>query len=225
MSQEEASLAYSPIRQETTAPSAEELWRISEDLNAVKLASFTSQFFPRTRLELLAPRLLRDFGVATITTLLLTAGYLNAHDFPINPWSTTFNAMDIRVENTVQGYGKLQINKTVENVPVLVSGKHYPKALGTHAHSVISIKLTREGRFFDGACGYPDSVWSASIKCSIEGDGRVIWTSGVLDHTKRLEAFRLELSGFNDFKLVVQSQKPGIDAAHAVWVDLKVTNE
>ena len=208
-----------------TLPSSLDLWRLTEELEAIFLRLRIGQ-----RRWLLftfahARRLLRDLGVALVTTLSIVTAYLYYNDLPINIWSDSFRVMDVEVKQVVQGFGKLQINETVERKPIMVGRDYFSKGLGTHADSDISIKLSRKGRYFSGACGYPDAVESATIKCSIESDGGLIWESDALDKDRRLAYFKLELLGLDEFRLLVKSQNSDINAAHAVWVDLKVGNE
>ena len=208
-----------------TLPSSLDLWRLTEELEAICLRLRLGQRGLLLFTFHLAPKLLRDLGVALVTTLVIGTAYLYYNDLPINIWSDSFRVMDVEVKQVVQGFGKLQINETVERKPIMIGRDYFSKGLGTHADSDISIKLSRDGRYFSGACGYPDAVESATIKCSIEGAGRLIWESDALDKDRRLAHFKLELSGLDEFRLLVKSQNSDVNAAHAVWVDLKVSDE
>jgi hypothetical protein len=128
------------------------------------------------------------------------------------------------VENSTQGYGTLQYNKTVEKVPVMIDGAYYPGAIGTHAESRIEIRLDKQGKTFAGACGYPDSVKGASITCIVEGGGKELVRSGELTDSARLFRFSIPEPISERYVLRVISNKKEIAAAHAVWVDLRVTN-
>ncbi len=206
----------------TAVPKARILWEALDALESLGIRRYKAF---RWILMPIGARLVRDFGIVLVTMMVVALGYRQYHDLPINLWSKQVPVMDVILGHASQDYGAVQINKTVDNTPVMISGRYFPSAIGTHANSVIPIELRRTGRFLSGSCGYPDSVTGAQIFCSIESNAQEIWRSQTLDSTSRLQNFHIDVQGQTNLILKVSSRRSEINGAHAVWVDLRVSDE
>ena len=201
---------------------ARDLWRIHTELNLLVQSQGRGV---SARLARGMPRVLRDSGLVLLALLGLGIGYRKYRDYPVNLWSTEVSLMNMQVDQVSQGYGELQINKTVEKVPVMVDGTFYPEAFGTHAESRIDVSLLKAGAKLSGACGYPDSAHGGAIICTIEIGSHELYRSEVLSDKARLSQFQVPIAGVQKLTLHVVSAQPGINAAHAVWVDFKVHDD
>lgn len=122
-----------------------------------------------------------------------------------------------------QDYGILHKNENLEGAPIVVKGVIYDSGLATHANSEIYLKLKKPNDFFAGKCGYPDSGFGAEVRCEIYSNSQLLFSSAPLNNENREQRFSVPLAGVSDLKLVFRSLKTDITAAHAVWVDLKVS--
>jgi hypothetical protein len=170
-------------------------------------------------------RAYRDLGIVLLTLLAVGFAYRKYADLPVNLWSREYAVMDIKVEHSEQGFGELQINKTVDKSPVMINGVTYSKALGTHANSTIDVKFAHLGSKFSGACGYPDSVKGGSIYCTVEDKGKILFQSSTLSEENPLQVFSVPASGLTGVTLRVFAATESINFDHAVWVDLKVSHD
>lgn len=205
-------------------PNQKKQWKLRCLLHAESRRIYYRAFLP-TSLFKIIPRFSRDVGVGLLTLLILFFFYLKYSGQSINLWSKQYSVMDVTIESASQGYGEVQLNKTVERQPVMIGGQYYEAAIGTHAYSQIDISFKHSGAFFSGICGYPDSIKGARIQCSIEVGDKTLWESEPLDEKNRKGSFKIKVTGEKKARLVVKSLEQSIAAAHAVWVDLKITDE
>ena len=173
----------------------------------------------------IVPRLARDLGVALVTLIVVLTAYRKYHKLPANLWAQVESQSDFTIISAKQSYGQLQMNKTVEGKPILVGGKTYDKGWGTHAESEIFFKISKDAKVFSGACGYPDSAVGAEIKCSIWLGSLKVWESPTLNTQRPLDRFRFDLNGNKQLTFKIDSGPKGINAAHAVWVDLSLSHD
>lgn len=164
----------------------------------------------------------RNLAVVAVTGLVLGGFYRKNHGQSLNLWSNELTTGDVAIRDHHQGWGELQINRTVDKGPIQVNGIYFAKGIGTHAESVINVDITSSGKKLTGGCGYPDYVSSAGIVCSIEVGDRKLFESVVLDGSHRLHNFEIDLEGAKSVVLKVVSAGEDINAAHAVWIDLAV---
>ncbi|MBI3295706.1 MAG: NPCBM/NEW2 domain-containing protein [Deltaproteobacteria bacterium] len=199
-------------------PTAKDLWDLYTELEGLLQPT-------RNRVQRRLPIVLRDLGIVSIALMALGVSFRKYHHLPINLWSNRYELMDLSVENSRQGYGILQVDKTVEKAPIVVNGVYYPVGLGTHADSRIDVSLTKQGKTLVGQCGYPDSAHGGAIRCHVEANGRELFKSGVLDDDSRLATFEVPIEGVDKLALLVSPAQVGITADHAVWVDMKIRND
>ncbi len=207
------------------APNATDLDAILQKLLEVKFFFIWGFLLPGFLRSTLA-RTIRDFGVISLTLLVLFVLYRQYNGYPVNIWSNNYATMGVMISKSRQDYGKLELDKTVGKLPIFVDKVYYPKALGTHANGEIDLVLERKSKYFSGACAYPDSASSANIQCAISTDKGEIWRSETLNQDKRLARFRIETLGVTHYRFAVTTMKKGdITAAHAAWIDFKLTEE
>lgn len=164
----------------------------------------------------------------SITLSLVLVGYVGAgvlgHSMFFWNWrKIRFDSFEIL--SSSQGWGVLKRNETAEGSPIRLNGLVYSEGLSTHANSEIQIRLNKPFKYFYGTCGYPDHKSLAKIQCEVRTKNKVLFTSPPLDSSHRAAVFKIETGGEQELKLTIRTLKDNIDYAHAVWVDLRATNE
>src|SRR5215472_8311463 len=124
------------------------------------------------------------FALATLTTTLASAETV---------W---LDKLDVRA--ATQGWGQPHRNKSVDGHSLTIGGQVFEHGFGTHAESTLTVKLDGGAQSFSASVGVDDEVNknpASSVEFSVIGDGKVLWSSGVMhagDAAKHCEA---DLSG------------------------------
>ena len=130
--------------------------------------------------------------------------------------------LDLR--SAVQGYGTPQKNKSVESHPLTIGGKVFPRGFGTHAESVLHVSLAGGAQQFTASVGVDDEVNSntaSSVEFFVIGDGKPLWSSGMVRAGNAAKECAVDLSGVKELVLKVGDAGDGIDFDHADWADAK----
>ena len=123
-----------------------------------------------------------------------------------------------------QGWGEPQSNKSVEGHPLTIGGQVFEHGFGTHAESTLIVKLNGGAQSFSASVGVDDEVNkspNSSVEFSLVGDGKVLWSSGVMHAADAAKACAVDLAGVKLLTLMVGDAGDGIDHDHADWVDAK----
>jgi alpha-galactosidase len=128
------------------------------------------------------------------------------------------------IEVVKQGWGSLQVGRSVFKTPLCLQGKQYANGFGTHADSVIRIQLPDAGVRLTGLAGVDDSphtrINSKAMVFSVEAEGRELWRSGSQTVTDAPALLDVALNGARELVLRVTGS---VHWAHANWVDLEAT--
>jgi len=118
------------------------------------------------------------------------------------------------------GWGKNQINKSVDGNPLRIAGQVFDRGVGTHAISKMMIGLHGDGKYFSAMVGVDDeSGERATVEFFVLGDGDILWQSGLMkkgDHPKSVE---VDLKGINKLALYISDGGDNINYDHADWAD------
>ena len=153
---------------------------------------------------------------------------LAAFLFPlVSQAASTLRPEELPAEMIEQGYGTPQVDKTVAGNPIVMGGVRYPHGLGTHAKSLIALKLDGSRAKFTGVAGLPDDVRGsgARVEFIVEGDGKRLWKSGRIAAGDAPKPFSVDLTGVKHLKLIVTDGGNGIGSDHAVWADSRIETE
>jgi len=130
---------------------------------------------------------------------------------------------ELDIGKTQQDWGQPHANRSVDGNPLTIGGQKYERGLGTHAQSTLELLL--DGRFenFTAQVGLDDesAAGGGSVEFQIIGDGKTIWTSGVMrskDHAKTAE---VSLKGIRHLALAVTDGGDGMNYDHADWVNAR----
>jgi hypothetical protein len=120
-----------------------------------------------------------------------------------------------------QDYGRLGFGVDADGQPIVVAGRTYVQALGTHAESVIRLLADRDVRHVRGRCGYPDRQTRGQIVCNVMQNDAALWTSPPLSSEQRVADFDVAVDPTRPVVLRLASTTASIDYAHGAWLDLR----
>jgi hypothetical protein len=122
------------------------------------------------------------------------------------------------------GWGTPRINMSIEGNPMRIGGKEFVHGIGTHAVSRFTLNLFGGADRFTAAVGIDDeqTTENASVVFNILGDGKVLWTSGIVRASDPPRDAHVELKGINELALEVMDGGNGIGNDHADWADAKL---
>ncbi len=90
---------------------------------------------------------------------------------------------EVKMLSAEQGWGKLMMDRSVEDNELSINGKKYEKGLGTHSKGKNVYELTGRFEKFEAEVGLDDEVErrrSGSVVFKVEADGKQLYESGVL---------------------------------------------
>jgi alpha-galactosidase len=128
------------------------------------------------------------------------------------------------VRSAVQGWGEPQKNKSVDGNPLTIGGQPFKRGFGTHAESTLHINLGGGAQKFTASVGVDDDAngnAASSVEFFVIGDGKTLWSSGVLCAGTAAKTCDVDLTGVKDLVLKVGDAGDGIDFDHADWADAK----
>ena len=136
--------------------------------------------------------------------------------------SVWLSSLDIT--KTVQGYGHPHADKSVNGNPISIGGTQFARGLGTHADSLLCVKLDGKGMNFTAQVGLDDEERNpqASIAFKVMADGRELWTSGIMRSGHSPKPVDVDLRGVKVLVLMVTDGGDGINYDHADWADAQI---
>ncbi len=121
------------------------------------------------------------------------------------------------------GYGVPAKNKSLDGKTLTIAGKTFERGFGTHAVSSLLILLEGKATAFNAKVGIDDEVAGrdAAAEFEIYGDGRKLWSSGIMRIGDSARTCSVDLTGIKKLELVVADGGNGNYYDHADWVDAK----
>ncbi len=127
---------------------------------------------------------------------------------------------DLDIGKTQQGWGQPQKDKSVDGAALRIGGRTFERGLGTHADSILYIKLAGGTHRFTAHVGVDDEVdQPGSVEFRVVADGKEVYTSGMMRIGDAARAVDLDLSGIDTLILIVASGPDGINYDHANWAN------
>jgi CubicO group peptidase (beta-lactamase class C family) len=129
---------------------------------------------------------------------------------------------DLSPVSAIQGWGQLQLGKSVSGQPISIAGRHFAHGLGTHAPSELVYDLEGEYERFEAWVGLDDFMkdhTEGSIVFQVFGDGRTLFESGVMHVGDAAKQVNVSVAGVSELKLIVTDAGDGKDCDHADWAD------
>lgn len=135
--------------------------------------------------------------------------------------STSLGSMDLSMWQ--QGWGKVQVNQTVSGSPVVVAGKTYSVAVGSHASGGGSFLVDGRASLITGSVAMADSGGGEG-SFAIYGDSRRLWQSENLKKGDPPKPLSVDLSGVRVLTLTMSDGLNGTGGDHAVWIDVQISH-
>ncbi|HUC86696.1 MAG TPA: NPCBM/NEW2 domain-containing protein, partial [Candidatus Acidoferrales bacterium] len=130
----------------------------------------------------------------------------------------------LNVSVATQDWGTPHANQSVEGHPLTIGGQVFARGFGTHAASILNINLNGGAQTFSASVGVDDEVNknpAASVEFNVLGDGKGLWTSGVMHAGDAAKECAVDVSGVKLLTLQVGAAGDGIDFDHADWANAK----
>ena len=123
-----------------------------------------------------------------------------------------------------QGWGKPQIDKSVDMHPITIAGRHFEHGLGTHSPGDMLIDLNGGATRFTAWVGIDDETNKrGSAEFQIVGDGKLLWSSGVMRGGQEPRHVDVDMTGVRQLALLVGDGGDGFEYDHADWADAAFT--
>lgn len=103
--------------------------------------------------------------------------------------------------------------------PLSIAGERFDRGVGTHANSTFWIELAGGAARFQARVGVDDAASSdrASVVFKVVGDGRRLWSSGVMRRGQPAKTVDVDVCGVAQLLLWVDNADDGTDFDHADW--------
>ena len=139
----------------------------------------------------------------------------------------TVRLASLDLSGTKQGWGKPMVDKSVTGKELSIAGKKYEYGVGTHANSIIRIKLKGKPARFQAEAGVDDQALktAGSVIFKITGDGKTLWESPVMKAGSPAVPVDLTIKGVKDLVLLASDAGDGIDYDHADWAEARFTGD
>lgn len=122
-----------------------------------------------------------------------------------------------------QGYGAPMKNKSLDGRKMSINGETFDRGFGTHAVSSLVILLEGKATSFSAKVGIDDEITDpqGAAEFVVIGDGKQLWSSGVMRKGTPAKACLVQLSGVKKVELRVEDGGNGNYYDHADWADAK----
>jgi hypothetical protein len=123
--------------------------------------------------------------------------------------------------SAVQGWGKLQLNQSVWEKPMMIGSQSFQRGLGTHAPARIVYDIPAGFKRFTAMAG-ADAATSPTVDFDVLADGKSLWKSGLMDKSTGAKTVDVNITGAKQLELRVGDGGNGISGDHADWADAKL---
>ncbi len=122
-----------------------------------------------------------------------------------------------------QEWSDAKRDRSVDNNPLRIGGTTYATGIGTHAASLLELKLAGNALRFRAVVGLDDEATDrGSVRFLVFADDKPRFDSGVMRKGPG-KAIDVDLTGAKSLRLVVEDGGDGIDNDHADWADATLT--
>jgi len=149
--------------------------------------------------------------VFSFALTLFTAGTLSAESVWLD---------ELNLTPATQGWGDPHKNQSVEGHPLTIGGKQFARGFGTHAEGELRVNLAGGSQKFSASVGVDDEVNknpASSVEFFVVGDGKELWSSGIMHAGDAAKACSADLSGVKMLLLKVGDAGDGIRYDHGLF--------
>ncbi|MEJ5169859.1 MAG: glycoside hydrolase, partial [Fimbriimonadales bacterium] len=122
-----------------------------------------------------------------------------------------------------QGWQRPSARASVTGGPLTVRGRTYAEGVGSHAPAVATYRLDGRAQRIQGSVAVNDTG-GGSVRFSLWGDGRRLWSSDVLRAGQDPVPFDVGLTGVKVLTLAVSDALDGNGGDHADWIGVRITH-
>ncbi|MGD0090684.1 MAG: NPCBM/NEW2 domain-containing protein [Planctomycetota bacterium] len=164
----------------------------------------------------------KTMHIAIGTALLFVAAAAAAEELELSANKVIWlDELDVKLSSC--GWQTTLKGKSVAGNPLRLRGKTYARGIGTHTPGIFRIDLDKHGVRFEATVGVDDEVGNGgTVEFRVSGDGKVLWSSGVLRGGKEIKTCDVALAGVKTLDLVVDPTPDGYGNDHSDWVDAKI---
>ncbi len=126
-----------------------------------------------------------------------------------------------------QAWGELHLDASVENHPLRIDGRYFPRGLGTHASSSLTFTINGQARRFRASVGIDDEVrekgspQDADVRFLVYGDARLLYSSKIMQAGGKPEEIDVTLDDVRE--LTLRADDLGREACdHADWANARL---
>ncbi|HTR41375.1 MAG TPA: alpha-galactosidase [Pseudomonadales bacterium] len=150
--------------------------------------------------------------------LTLTLLFLSPSLFAGTVW---LSSLDLNQMTT--GWSVAKANREISDGPLSIHGQKFDYGVGTHATSKFRVKLDGQAERFTADVGVDDSAGNqGSVEFIVEGDGKILWRSGVLKGGDSAMPVDVSLKDVNILTLRATDGGDGESNDHADWANAKI---
>lgn len=133
---------------------------------------------------------------------------------------------DLTAVSATSGWSTVQKDKSIDQKPITLIGKVYPKGLGTHAPSEIVYNLNGKYRTFTADVGIDDeTAGKGSVEFQVYADDSLLYKSGVLKGNMAAKTISVSVLGKNKLKLVTTIGPDTYDMDDADWAGAQLVEK
>ena len=140
---------------------------------------------------------------------------------PATPTIVWLDELDLKPMR--QAWGAPQANKSVTGEPLSIAGQRFERGVGSHASSLLYVKLAGGAERFTASVGVDDDTADprSSVYFRVIGDGQTLFRSPVMKAGTPAMQIDAPLHGVDTLVLMVGATADGINYDHADWADAK----
>lgn len=141
----------------------------------------------------------------------------------LNPIRWFYSPLTYEAFQKYQGWGKMEMNRSVTGTVMSIAGDPYLYGIGTHAESRITLRFRKQGRILSGKCGIDDATGNrGSVKCQIFAGPKLLFTSGVIRGGDLPVSFEVPIDTLSSVDLVTTDGEDDTESDHVDWVNLEI---
>ena len=138
---------------------------------------------------------------------------------------TTVWLSSLALSHATQGFGKPQVDKSVDGHTQTLNGQTFGHGFGTHSPGLLAVDLDGTATHFIATVGIDDEVGggrgSAEFEVLTDGGHKILWRSGVLRQGQPPKTLDIDLKDTKQIILRVTTGGDGFNFDHADWADAR----